>query len=117
MKNSLLANDLTIDAILGIGLDREVKGIFKQVIKNINRYSKQTLAVDTPSGLDADSGKVLGVAIQADRTISFHLMKKGLSKSKKHSGEVTVVDIGIPDFVTQMVLENWGIRIIVWKEG
>lgn len=95
---------MTIDAIFGIGLNQEVKRVYYQVIKYINQYSKETLSLDTPSGLDGDSGEVLGVAVRADKTISFHQMKKGLIKNKEYSGEIIVADIGIPHFVTDIIL-------------
>ena len=104
--NSLKENDLTVDAIFGIGLNQEVKGLFYQVIKHINQYSKEILSVDIPSGLDVDSGEILGIAVQANKTISFHQMKKGLLKNKEYSGEIIVADIGIPHFVTDMILDK-----------
>ncbi len=55
LKKSLLKNDLTIDSIFGIGLTREVSGIFKEVISFINNYSSNILSVDIPSRLDGDN--------------------------------------------------------------
>lgn len=104
LKKSLQKNDLTIDAIFGIGLDREISGKFYQIIQSMNQHSKEILAVDLPSGLDGDNGRVLGIAVQANRTISFHKVKKGLPKNKTYSGEIIVADIGIPEFVTDSIL-------------
>lgn len=106
LKKALMKNDLSIDAIFGIGLNREVEGLYKESIQLINQYAKETLAVDTPSGIDADTGKVFGLAVKADQTISFHLMKKGLLKNKEYSGATIVADIGIPKFVTRLILDK-----------
>ena len=104
LNSALSNNELTIDAIFGIGLDRPVTGLFYEVIERINQASKNTLAVDIPSGLDGDSGKVLGLAIQAQQTICFHLLKKGLVNKEHYTGEISVVAIGIPESVTETIL-------------
>lgn len=101
---SLNENDLAIDAIFGIGLDRPVEGVFYQVIHRMNQHAKRILAVDTPSGLDADSGQVLGISIEANQTICFHLMKRGLVNNVHYTGDINVVDIGIPKTVTEIIL-------------
>lgn len=104
LEKALNENDLTIDAIFGIGLDRPVEGIFYQVIERMNQHTKRILAVDLPSGLDGDSGEVLGISIQANQTICFHQMKKGLVDKERYTGNVTVADIGIPKIVTETIL-------------
>lgn len=106
LKASIKSTDLTIDAIFGIGLHRKIEGLFYEVIQLMNTYSKSILAVDTPSGLDGNSGDVLGISIQADQTVTFHHMKKGLINNKKYTGEVIVADIGIPKSVTEHILKN-----------
>jgi NAD(P)H-hydrate epimerase len=106
LKDSLNNSDLTIDAIFGIGITREVGGLFHKTIDTINKYSKQTLAVDIPSGLDGNTGNVLGISIKAYKTITFHHMKKGLLKNKDCTGEIVVEDIGIPDKATKVIIEN-----------
>lgn len=88
--------DLTVDAIFGIGLQRKVEGLFYETIEVINRHSKEIIAVDIPSGLDGDTGKVLGIAVKANKTVTFHLIKKGLVDQRDCTGEVIVEDIGIP---------------------
>ena len=65
------------------------------VIEQINKSKKSVLSVDVPSGLDADTGKVLGVAVKARRTVTFVVSKKGFSKAKQYTGKVVVRDIGI----------------------
>lgn len=106
LKKSLLKNDLTIDAIFGIGLTRKVEGIFKEVISLINDSSDNILSVDIPSGLNGDTGEALGISVKANKTITFHLMKKGLLKGKEYAGEIIVETIGIPEKTTKTILKR-----------
>ena len=105
LKGSLNKNDLTIDSIFGIGLTRDVGGLFYDVIHIMNEFSKNILSIDVPSGLDADMGKPMGISIKADKTITFHHMKKGLVNSEDYTGEVIVEDIGIPNKATKEILD------------
>ena len=105
LKESLEKNHMTIDSIFGIGLARDVGGIFYDVIKIINEFSKNMLSIDVPSGLDADTGKPMGISIKSDKTITFHHMKKGLVNSEDYTGEVLVEDIGIPNKATKEILD------------
>lgn len=105
-KQSLLNNDLTIDSIFGIGLTRDVLGVYSETISLINHYSKNILSVDIPSGLDGNTGKVLGISVEANKTITFHLMKKGLLKGTKYTGEIIVETIGIPEKATDAILKR-----------
>lgn len=102
LKDSVKKSDLVIDAIFGIGLDRDIVGIHYDVIEIINKYSSNVLAVDIPSGLNGDSGKVSNITVNADTTVTFHQMKKGLLKNHIHTGRIIIVDIGIPDTVTKL---------------
>lgn len=63
----------------------------------MNKEAKQIIAVDIPSGINGDTGKVKGIAVKASKTITFHKMKKGLVNCKEYTGEVIVEGIGIPD--------------------
>ena len=87
--------ELIVDAIFGIGLQRPVEGQFAEAIERINRHPAPVFALDTPSGIDATTGTKLGVAIQADHTLSFIAPKIGLYQSdgKTHAGQVTVHDL------------------------
>lgn len=107
LTKSLKKNDITIDAIFGIGLDRPVEGIFAQAIEQINKHAHTIIAVDIPSGLNGDSGEVLGIAVHAHKTICFHLMKKGLFHRQHYTGEVIIEGIGIPNIATQTILTHW----------
>ncbi len=90
--------DLIIDAIFGIGLQREVGGIYRQAIHAMNQSKKPMVAVDVPSGLESDSGKILGCCVNASVTATLGLPKKGLfmGEGPRHAGKVSVIDIGIP---------------------
>jgi len=87
--------DLIIDAIFGIGLNTPVKDQAGKVIDKINSLGSKTLAIDVPSGINADTGEVMGVAVYASHTITFGLAKKGLflAEGPKYSGEVIVKNI------------------------
>ncbi|NLK44263.1 MAG: NAD(P)H-hydrate epimerase [Tissierellia bacterium] len=106
LKKSLNKNDFTIDGIFGVGLTRKIEGIYKDVISLINGHSKYILSVDIPSGLDGDTGEGLGIAVRADRTVTFHLAKKGLINNRDYTGDLIVESIGIPQFVTDIILKR-----------
>jgi len=92
-----LANcDVLVDAILGTGISGEVRGVARAAIESWPpRY---TVAVDIPSGLNADTGQPCGCAVRADKTITFQFMKQGLLQpaARPYTGQIEVVDIGIP---------------------
>ncbi len=88
---------VVVDALFGVGLARPVEGHNADVVAVINR-APHRLALDIPSGLDADTGKVLGVAVKADRTVTMAAHKVALVTSPgfAYCGRVTVCDIGVP---------------------
>jgi ADP-dependent NAD(P)H-hydrate dehydratase / NAD(P)H-hydrate epimerase len=88
---------LAIDALFGIGLTRPIEGRAAELIDRINRLTCPVLAVDIPSGLDADTGRVLGRAVRADRTITFIALKPGLltGQGPDHCGNITVRDLSL----------------------
>ncbi|MFH1478784.1 MAG: NAD(P)H-hydrate epimerase [Candidatus Omnitrophota bacterium] len=91
--------DLIIDSIFGIGLKGEVKEPTRSIISSINKLKIPIVSVDVPSGLDADTGEVLGEAIIAQKTVTMQFAKKGFytNKGMEYTGEVIVVDIGIKE--------------------
>jgi NAD(P)H-hydrate epimerase len=97
---ALLLNehDVAIDAIFGTGLSREVEGVAKTAIEALNDAPALVISVDLPSGVDADTGQLCGVAVEADLTVTFALPKLGhvLYPGRAHAAETMVVDIGIP---------------------
>lgn len=89
---------VVVDALLGTGLDREVKGATRSIIEAINAVPCSVVSLDIPSGLDADSGAVLGVAVESDLTVTFAHLKLGLltPRGRTHAGKLVVTDIGVP---------------------
>jgi len=85
--------DVVVDAIFGTGLSRAPEGRFADWIGRINASGKSVIAVDVPSGLDADTGVAYSPSVRANVTVTLGLPKPGLSQL---GGEVIVVDIGIP---------------------
>jgi NAD(P)H-hydrate epimerase len=99
------ACDFIIDGIFGTGLNSPVKGFYEQVIKDVNSSGKPVMAVDIPSGLNADSGQIMGVAIEADLTVTFGFPKLGqlVFPGADLVGRLTRIDIGIPDTIADRV--------------
>ncbi len=87
---------LIVDALFGIGLSREITGKLKKTFKQINKSSNKVVSMDIPSGISSDTGEMLGCAIKADYTITFHRKKLGhiMNPGKKFSGKLKVADIG-----------------------
>ncbi|MDF1684201.1 MAG: NAD(P)H-hydrate epimerase [Legionellaceae bacterium] len=90
-----------VDALFGTGLQGLVKKPFDKIINLINSANKKVLSIDIPSGLDCDSGEVLGVAIKANITVTMVRIKKGFdqAQAKKYLGEIHAVDLGIPSSI------------------
>ncbi len=88
---------LVVDGLFGIGLRRPITGAYADLIARINSFAGPVLALDVPSGLDSDSGRVLGIAVRATHTLSFIGGKPGLYTldGPDHCGEVSVVDLGL----------------------
>lgn len=94
----LATADVLVDALFGTGLSRDVGGAWRAAIEAINAAAKPVLALDLPSGLHADSGATLGVAVQAAATVSFLTHKPGLytAAGLAHSGQVICADLDVP---------------------
>ena len=95
--NVLKDASLIVDALFGIGIDRPVEGNYATAIEAINNSDAVVVAVDMPSGINTDTGEVMGVAVNATATGTFAVNKGGLTKSagKKHAGRVVVAsDMG-----------------------
>jgi len=96
--------DYIVDAIFGIGLSREVEGAYRDIIDNINLAKTasphiKVVSVDIPSGISADDGSVMGVAVKADNTVTFGYNKLGMVMfpGEEYAGDITVADIGFAD--------------------
>lgn len=103
--------DVVVDALFGTGLSRPVEGEAKAAIEAINRSGAWVLSIDIPSGLSADTGETLGLAVKADVTVTMGRPKTGLLRSQAapYVGRLEVADIGIPsDIYKEMKSsESW----------
>lgn len=99
LSDALATADILVDALFGTGLNRVVEGYLAEVIRVMNASRCHCVALDIPSGLDADSGEPMGIAVQADDTVTFGHLKIGLltPEGARLAGNVHVVDLGVPD--------------------
>jgi len=90
--------EVIVDALLGTGFEGAPRGEMNDAIDAVNAAGRPIVSVDVPSGVDASTGVVGGAAIEAARTVTFHLGKPGLwiHPGKGHAGKVVTIDIGIP---------------------
>ncbi|NVM03118.1 MAG: NAD(P)H-hydrate epimerase, partial [Candidatus Helarchaeota archaeon] len=93
--------DIIIDALLGTGISGKVHGIIGKAIELINSLNIAVISVDIPSGLNSDTGQFEGVCVEAVKTVTMGLKKKGLvvSPGREMSGEIIVADIGYSEEV------------------
>ncbi len=100
--------DIIVDCIFGTGLNREVEGKFKTAIEKINESGAYVVSCDIASGLNGNTGKVMGVAVKANLTVAIQEYKIGhfLNDGPDYSGEIVAKDIGISiwgdDFVKRL---------------
>src|SRR5436305_13216576 len=89
---------LVIDGLFGIGLARDIDGDYARLVDYANRQRCPVLALDIPSGLHSDTGRVMGRAVRATHTITFIGLKPGLLtlEGPDHCGEITLADLGLP---------------------
>lgn len=109
------STDLIVDGVLGTGLERPVTGHWEAALRAANRHPAPVLALDIPSGLHADSGRILGCAIQAEATISFIGLKQGLFTGEGPAccGRIALDDLEVPDGVYQAV--DASARLLRWQ--
>lgn len=90
--------DYLVDAIFGTGLCREISGNLHAIMSEIKSWNKKNIAIDTPSGLDGNTGEIHGITLPAKLTITFALPKKGffIKDGPNVTGNIEVVDISIP---------------------
>jgi len=98
VRSKVLHADAIVDALLGTGLIREVSGIYSDVIQLINDSGKTVFSIDVPSGINGDTGEVMGTAVEADYTIALGLPKLGnmLYPGYEHCGKLYVSHISFP---------------------
>ena len=95
--------DVVVDALLGTGSKGKLRPPILNLVQKINSMNAFCIAVDVPTGVNSDSGDVLGDAVRADLTVTFYRAKPGLVKAKEYSGEILVKNIGLPYEFEQFV--------------
>lgn len=95
---ALKPDDLIVDCLLGTGVRGAVRSPMDQVIQSINQSQARVLAVDVPSGLNCDDGKVVNACVKADATVTFVAEKRGFRnpEARAYTGDVVVAHIGLP---------------------
>ncbi|KPL04162.1 MAG: hypothetical protein AMJ90_01820 [candidate division Zixibacteria bacterium SM23_73_2] len=108
--------ELLVDAVFGTGFKGEVLGLAAKVIELINGTKSKKLAIDVPSGLDAETGEIGSLCVKADFTATMALPKRGhfFYPGKDFSGKVEVIDIGVPDDVIEE--EKLNLNVITKEE-
>jgi len=108
LRDSIERCSVTVDALFGTGINKNLEGIYDSVISIINENSAYTISIDVPSGFNNDNGKIMGNSVRANKTITFELYKKGFLnyESNKYTGEVIVENIGIPNSAVDRFHEN-----------
>ncbi|MFP4620321.1 MAG: NAD(P)H-hydrate epimerase, partial [Bacteroidales bacterium] len=98
VKETVQNADALIDAIFGTGIDREVEGKYREAIELINSANKTVFSIDIPSGVNGDTGQVMGTAVNADHTTTFGLPKAGnlLYPGFERGGKLYVTHISFP---------------------
>ena len=91
-------NSLIVDALFGVGLSRNVEGIYREAVEWMNGAACRIVSLDTPSGLNVDTGILWGVSVKASLTLTFGLAKPGfyLMQGPAHTGELIRLPIGFP---------------------
>jgi NAD(P)H-hydrate epimerase len=95
LANALASCDLVVDAVLGVGLARPVDGALAEILRALAASGLPCVAVDLPSGLSSDTGRPLGLCLEADLVVTFGLPKLGLALYPS-AARVLVADIGLP---------------------
>ncbi len=111
--------DLIIDAMFGSGLNRDIQGEYRRIVELVNSPNIPIVSVDLPTGINGDTGKIMGACIKANLTVTFTLPKIAhiITPSNEYCGELKIVDIGIP----QSAVDELNIRTfinspVLWKE-
>lgn len=121
LQLALMQADIVVDALFGTGFHGVVKDKMKRLIETVNESGRMVVAVDVPSGVEADTGAVRGTAVRADHTVTFGLPKLGLvlEPGADYAGRLHVADISIPDeasaqirrsLITPRLVREWLVR-------
>lgn len=94
--------DIVVDALFGVGLNKSIEGVYADLIQKVNQKNNFVVSLDTPSGLNVDTGQVQGIAVRANLTLSFFFAKPGfyLMQGPSHTGCVKILSLGVlPSFL------------------
>lgn len=110
--------DVIIDGLLGTGIKGEVRPYFAHLIERLNQAQKPIVAIDTPSGLNTDTGAVAGTAIIADYTVTFIGVKQGLvtGRARAHTGVLSFAGLGIDQVFAKQNTANTLLALSSWLE-
>lgn len=109
LRHEFYKADAILDGIFGTGLKGNIEGVASEVIRLINQSGKLVVSIDIPSGINGESGKILGCCVKAHKTVTFGLPKVGLlvHPGCEYTGELVVADISIPG----KALEHFNINV------
>jgi len=107
-EEALLRADLVVDGIVGIGGKGGLRPEAARLVETVRRSRAAVVAVDLPSGVEADTGEVRGAAVRADLTVTFGTYKPGLlvDSAREHAGVVRLVDIGLELPAERLVISH-----------
>ncbi len=107
-KNLQLHDCTIVDALFGTGLNRDVKGEYTDAISIINQSPSHVVSVDIPSGLHGNTGKILGLAVKADWTVTFIALKRGLFTgfAAEYCGKIIFASLDVKNEVLNKVINN-----------
>ena len=107
--------DCMVDALFGVGLSRPVGGVFLDAIRRINHCRAAVVSCDIPSGVNGDTGEIMGEAVRATFTVTFSYAKPGLylNEGRAYSGKVRVEQIGIPRELGHAMIDRQPERVEV----
>ncbi len=110
--------DVIVDGLLGTGIKGEVRPYLAHLIERLNQAKAPIVAIDTPSGLNTDTGSVAGTAIVADYTVTFIGVKQGLvtGRARAHTGILSFAGLGIDEVFTKQSTENALLAQSSWLE-
>ena len=102
---AMAQHEIWVDAVFGTGLSSDIRGHYREAIDLVNSFNRPVLAVDIPSGINADNGQICGTCVQADVTATFGYPKIGhaVFPGKRYTGAMEVIDIGIPPHIADAV--------------
>jgi NAD(P)H-hydrate epimerase len=100
--------DLIVDALLGTGVQGPLQGLMGQIVTRINESGRPVIAIDLPTGMDADTGEIAGPCVRAETTVTMGCRKQGLlfSPAREHAGTLVVAEIGFPVAAFRQVEQN-----------